>query len=291
VAELRRLPWPLVWIAGAPLATQRWRHFLEALNAAELRHLTKPRFQIGTVEIDQQLHRNWELYEAAWSGNHRRHMRKALHRAVDAGGVELEVCSPKSAHELQQKLREGFEVEHNNWKGAAGTSVLADSAAWDFYLRQAAELAVAGELDLSFLRHKGRAIAFEYGWNSRGKYYTPKVGYDDTFAKFSPGQLLRYFVLQQAFHRRDRRTVDFLGPLSEATAKWSTSTYCISKLAIATGTRGRGLLWAYRNLFKPLKNKIRPTNDSSTQSDDDDLKIVQLQPQKREPLSLESVET
>ena len=66
------------------------------------------------------------------------------------------------------------------------------------------------------------AIAFEYGWSERGVYYTPKVGFDDDYSRFSPGQLLRYFVLEDAFLRADRRAIDYLGPISEATAKWTT---------------------------------------------------------------------
>jgi CelD/BcsL family acetyltransferase involved in cellulose biosynthesis len=118
---------------------------------------------------------------------------------------------------------------------------------FEFYLRQAVEIAQAGELELVFLRHQGRAIAFEYGWVIDGIYFSPKVGYDETYARLSPGQLLRYLHLEQSFSRRDSRAIDFLGPLSEATAKWSTNSYSVGSVVASSGTLpSRFLLWTYR---------------------------------------------
>jgi CelD/BcsL family acetyltransferase involved in cellulose biosynthesis len=266
--EIRRLPWPLLWFDMAPLESETWRQFLAALDDHGFSHAQHERFSIGTIQIVEQFHRDWEAYEAAWSGNHRRHLRKALRRAESEGGVELELVRPTSASGLESLLREGFEVEHRSWKGAAGSSVLADSGMWQFYLRQAAELARSGELELVFLRHAGRAIAFEYGWSLHGMYYTPKVGFDSEYSRFSPGQLLRYLLLKGAFSRPDRVAVDFLGPLSEATAKWTTRTYPISRLVVATGKVGRLQLWSYQKLAGALRT-IRGRKDTAV-----DFKIV-----------------
>ena len=104
-----------------------------------------------------------------------------------------------------------------------------------------------------FLRHQDRAIAFEYGWKSKGIYFTPKVGYDDNYSCLSPGQLLRYLLLEQAFTRPDRRSIDFLGPLCKATAMWSTSSYPVGRLAIETGgAGGKMLLWGLRDVWGRL---------------------------------------
>jgi CelD/BcsL family acetyltransferase involved in cellulose biosynthesis len=268
LSEVRRLPWPLLWFDLAPLQSESWRQFLAALDEHGFSHAQHERFSIGTIQIVEQFNRDWEAYEAAWSGNHRRHLRKALRRAENEGGVELALVRPTSATDLESLLREGFEVEHRSWKGAAGSSVLANPEMWQFYLRQAAELARYGELELAFLRHGGRAIAFEYGWSLRGMYYTPKVGFDSEYSRFSPGQLLRYLLLKDAFSRPDRVAVDFLGPLSEATAKWTTKTYPISRLVVATGKVGRMQLWSYQKLAGALR-KIRGQKDAAA-----DLKIV-----------------
>jgi hypothetical protein len=73
--------------------------------------------------------------------------------------------------------------------------------------------------------------------------------------------LLRYLVLKHAFSRADRSAVDFLGPFCDATARWTTQTYPICRLAIETGSkRGKGMLWAYRNIF----GRIRKLRNSKT---------------------------
>ncbi len=252
VDELRRLSWPLLWFDTVPLEQPAWRRFLSALDDAGLQYLADERFEIGVVDIQRQ-GRDWHAYQDSWSGNHRRHMRKALRRAEEEGGVQLDVRRPSCAVEVEPLLREGFEVEHRSWKGREGTSVLASPSAWQFYLRQATGLAEGGNLELTFLRFREQAIAFEYAWTAHGVYYTPKVGFDDEFSRFSPGQLLRYFVLQNAFLNHERQVVDFLGPLSDATSKWITGGYPISRLVIATGKVGRSLLWSGRKLVRPLQ--------------------------------------
>ncbi len=205
LSEVRRLPWSMLWFDMAPLESAGWRQFLAAMDELKFSYQAHERFQIGTIQIVEQFDRNWDAYEAAWSGNHRRHLRKALRRAESEGGVELQLVQPRTAGELEPLLREGFEVEHRSWKGTAGSSVLSDAVMWQFYLRQATELARCGELELAFLRYEGRAIAFEYGWSSRGVYYTPKVGFDSEYSRFSPGQLLRYLLLKETFARRTDR--------------------------------------------------------------------------------------
>ena len=64
--EIRRLPWPLLWMDAIPLEQPRWQHFLGALDAIGLGHLQHERYRIGTVEIVEQLDRNWKAYEQAW---------------------------------------------------------------------------------------------------------------------------------------------------------------------------------------------------------------------------------
>ncbi|MCC7084164.1 MAG: GNAT family N-acetyltransferase [Pirellulales bacterium] len=278
-AEVRRLPWPLLWFEMAPLESPRWKAFLAALKFVGSSFVASEKFRIGTVEIASQLGRNWEAYQTAWSGNHRRHMRKAVRRSNEEGGVELEIRHPTSTNDLEWLLREAFEVENRSWKGHAQTSVLSNLIVWSFYKQQAAAIARQGQLEIAFLRHRGEAIAFEYGWHAGGVYYTPKVGYDDAFSRFSPGQVLRALRYEKAFADHNVRSIDFYGPLSEATAKWATRTYPVSRLVVETGgTGGRTLLWAYQNLWGGVRKWRRRGEESKR------LDIVQVDEAEPAPL-------
>ena len=97
-----------------------------------------------------------------------------------------------AAADLEGLLREGFAIEHRYWKGRSGSSVLAMPGLFKFVLEKAREFAARGELSLVFLRHDGRRIAFQYAYRARGTYFLPKIGYDERYARYSPGHALTY---------------------------------------------------------------------------------------------------
>ncbi len=251
VSAIRRLPQAVLWLDGVTLNAPPWRKFLAALDAAELPHVSRESFRVGQVAISH----DWDAMRGAWSANHRRHMQKMLKRAESDGGVELVVHRELSADECDTLLRQGFAIEDRSWKGAAGTSVLKSPGMLDYYVRQAREFAAAGQLQLSFLKFRGQAIAFEYGWNSKGIYFSPKVGYDEAFAHLTPGQLLRHRLLERFSTDRRQTTFDFCGPLCDATRKWITGSYPVGRLVVSTGRlAGQLFLRAYR--LRRSKGKI-----------------------------------
>lgn len=238
-----RLPQAILWLDGVPLEAPQWRRFCAALEAAGLPFVRRENFRVGQVAIG----RDWPAMQAVWSRNHRRQMQKMLRRAEADGGAELVVDRQLSPDDAERLARDGFAIEDRSWKGAAGTSVLKTPGLLEYYLRQARELAAAGRLQLSFLMYRGQPIAFEYGWNSRGVYFSPKVGYDEAFAHLTPGQLLRYGLLEKFSADPQQTTFDFCGPLCDATRKWITGSYSVGRLVVSTGRlAGNLFLQAYR---------------------------------------------
>ncbi len=106
-------------------------------------------------------------------------------------------------------------------------------------MRQAQQLAAWGQLNLVTLHHRSRPIAFEYGWQSKYVYFSPKVGFDETCQQYSPGQLLRRLLIERFQQQPGVRLVDFLGPSSAATARWATHQYPIHRL-VASPDRAFG---------------------------------------------------
>ena len=223
------LPWPLVWLNTIPLEAWRWQAFASAARQRGLKIATKERYRIAQLEMDQ----DWEGYLRERSRNHRRAMRRAANRAEKAGGVELKTYAPPAAAEVEPLMRRGFAVEDRSWKGRAGTSVLRSPGMFEFLCRQARQLAAWGQLELTFLEHQGQAIAFQYGCSAKGVYFVNKIGYDPEYADFAPGQLIRWLQFEQLQSEPERRVVDFIGPVTEATAKWATRTYAVGRLIVA----------------------------------------------------------
>jgi CelD/BcsL family acetyltransferase involved in cellulose biosynthesis len=249
VSAIARLGWQLVWFEAVPIEAPRWQRFADAARTAGLSLHTRASFRVGQIEINH----DWPAYERRWSKNHRRQMRRIEQHADDDGGATLVVHRDFKPHDVEPLLRRGFAVEDASWKGRAGSSVLKSPAALAFYVEQARQLAAWGDLQLSFLELSGRPIAFEYGWNSKGIYHSFKVGYDEAFARLSPGQLLRQRLLREFFADPAQRRVDFLGPISTAISAWATSTYPVGRLVLSTGSiSGRLAIHAYRSWWPTL---------------------------------------
>ncbi|HKD38246.1 MAG TPA: GNAT family N-acetyltransferase, partial [Pirellulales bacterium] len=240
--EVARTGRPLIWLDAVPFEADRWRRFATAAVDAGLSVNTRESFRVGRIEID----RDWSAYERSWTKNHRRHMRRVERNAESIGGATLVVHRSINPGQVEPLVRRGFEIEMSGWKGRAGSSALSSPAVFELYVEQARLIAAIGQLQITFLVLGDRPIAFEYGWNAKGVYHSFKVGYDESFARLSPGQLLRLQLLRQFFADPAQRAVDFVGPLTDATAKWSTSAYPVGRLLLSGSRLGRLFIRAYR---------------------------------------------
>jgi hypothetical protein len=112
-------------------------------------------------------------------------------------------------------------------------------------------------LELTFLEADGRPIAFGHGMTAKGVYHSCKIGYDPQYARYAPGQLLRFYHLQQMHGEPDRRAVDFMGPMTEAHALWRPATYPVGRTVIAPKRlSGRLALYAYQRWW-PIVRRWR----------------------------------
>ena len=253
VAGLQELPWPLLCLRLTRTDRGAWQALAAACARARLRTFSHAQHEVGVIDLPA----DFAAYEASWSGNHRRHMGKAQRRLERDGGAELHVYSSLAPDEVEPLLTAGFQIEDRGWKGSEGTSVLATPGMFEFYLRQAQQLAAWGHLQLVMLVHRDRPIAFEYGWRAKGNYFTPKVAFDPEFAQSSPSQVLRYRLYERMSAEAAPPTVDYMGPLSDATAKWATGRYEVGATMIAlSGVVGGAMLGAYR-LARATRKRLR----------------------------------
>ena len=239
-AALDESSWPLLYFDTVPYQTTRWSRLIECLQKYGHPVALHHRYTIGQVEIGDDFQR----YLGQRSKQFMRALRKRLRRLQASGPLELEVGSQFDPAELTGQLREAFEIERRGWKGNAGTAVLDVPEVFDFYVRQARQLAAWNQLLLVFLVHRGKRIAFEMGWTAKGVYHSFKVGFDAEYRAFSPGHLLRLLLLERFHSQRGWRLVDFQGPMTEALAAWSTRSYEIGRLLISPKRARSRMLFA-----------------------------------------------
>lgn len=249
VEAIVELPWQLLWLEDVSVDSPRWQAFLGAIARAAMSADYQEQLQIGRIEIDH----DWGAYQRRWSRKHRQQMARHARRLARHHEVQLNLLSRLAPVQVAGWLRRGFEVEDRSWKGAAGTSVLRVPGMFSFFTRQAEQLARWGQLELAFLECSGRPIAFSYGLSAKGVYHSYKVGYDPEYAGYSPGQLLRYYMLRRFFGDPQRRAIDYIAP-TDAHRKWKPSTYGVGRLVVAPRRLlARVAIHAYRHWWPYLR--------------------------------------
>lgn len=230
------------WFRNVPWKSAAWQCLIDSLSRRSMPMTSHLLHEVGLVN----LRRNWDEIERDFSGNHRRHMRKAMRRAEREGGVEMQILEGCGPDELARQLRTGFDLEVGGWKGQEGTAVVQQPGLFDLIVRQAVELSRDDSVRLVYLRHRERVIAFEYCWKSKGNLLTPKIAYDESFSSLSPGQLLIDLHLRELAASATLDQIDFSGPIADSTRKWCTGFYEAGTVVVGqAGLVGRAIVAAY----------------------------------------------
>lgn len=143
---------------------------------------------------------SWCKPESRFSARRRSDFRRAGRRAAEIGAVTCEMRAP-SSDEFDAVFDEAVAVERRSWKTPAGSAIACNPAKEAFfrsYFRAASE---RGEFRAVFLRIDGRAVAMQLAVEWAGRYWLYKIGYDEAYARCSPGTLLMLHALGEAARR------------------------------------------------------------------------------------------
>ena len=164
-------------------------------------------------------------------------LRRTRRIAEQRGVTRYEILSPTPS-ELPLLIEKALRVEAAGWKGRLGTALLQDRVRASFYRRYVAAAAEAGLLRLCFLTIGGRAVAMQLGVECGERFWLLRIGYDEEFARCSPGTLLMVEVVRDAAER-GLRSYEFLGTVEPWTALWTRHVRpCVSVLAYPAGWGG-----------------------------------------------------
>jgi ribosomal protein S18 acetylase RimI-like enzyme len=147
----------------------------------------------------------------------RSHLRRARRQLEEHGKLELKHFNRADA----SALRRFYDLEASGWKGAEGTAIKCHPSTRIFYDSVAQAAAQQGYLSLDFLELSGKPIAAHLGFNFRGHYYLAKAGYDESYRRQGPGQLLVNEILSQSVER-GLHTFDFVGPATWDESRWAS---------------------------------------------------------------------
>lgn len=188
-----------------------------------------------------RLDSSWCEPESHLNSGRRSDLRRSRRQASSLGEVTFEIHAPAAA-DLPRWMDEVFRVEAAGWKGETGTALAADRIRRSFYQEYAALAQRQGILRVCFMRIGGRAAAAQLALETHNRFSLLKVGYDEEFAKCSPGMLLTVDTIRYAAFR-GLRSYEFNGKVERWTDVWTRHERpCCSIRAYPYSVRGLAAL-------------------------------------------------
>lgn len=152
---------------------------------------------------------NYKNFEESLSVKTNRKIRRKTNQAKKFGKVEFDVISPTSKN-LDNCLQELYTVEHSGWKARTGTSILLQPEMQIFLKKYAAACIKNNSLRMFVMRVNNKPAAIKMAVVHSNKLWEIKIGYDETYAKCSPGILLTHEALKYSFNEK-YNGYEFLG--------------------------------------------------------------------------------
>jgi CelD/BcsL family acetyltransferase involved in cellulose biosynthesis len=154
-----------------------------------------PSMNAPTARVDLSV--GWEAIERAMSSGSRSIVRRKRRAAERSGEVSVTAVSP-NLDTVDAAMADIFRIEGSGWKSRAGTSTLKDTRMQRFLSAYGRDAAREGILRLYFLHIGSDLAAVRMAVEHCGALWEIKIGYDERWAKVSPGMLLTHECLRLA---------------------------------------------------------------------------------------------
>ena len=161
---------------------------------------------------------DWDAFEAGTPAKLRSALRGKRRRLQQEGALKFEAVSP-DGDSVGRCLDELFQIEAAGWKGRSGTAITQDPWMSRFISEYGRRAAGQGMLRLFFLRVGETAVAARMSVEHASRIWHVKTGYDERWAKYSPGILLTHEVLRHACER-GLDGCEYLGIAEEWQRRW-----------------------------------------------------------------------
>jgi CelD/BcsL family acetyltransferase involved in cellulose biosynthesis len=208
-------PWSRISLPGVPAQGGGTEGLVAALGARGW--LVHSLFRESCPVVDTR--GDFEDYSRHLSGNARRQVGKARRRLEREGKVELRVVQP--VEELEPVLAESFALEARGWKGRSKSAILSSGGMARFWRSLFGRYQRLGGLRFSELRLDGELVAFCLGVVHHRRLFAMKTSYDERYAYFAPGHVLRLAMVERCFEE-EIEAQELLGPMLRWKERYAT---------------------------------------------------------------------
>jgi CelD/BcsL family acetyltransferase involved in cellulose biosynthesis len=168
--------------------------------------------------------------EQGLNAGRRSDLRRMLRRAEKYGKVSFRILSP-TIEELPSLLETAVNVEAAGWKGKNRSSLQHDIGAKKFFERYATLASKSGIFRMAFMYIDDRPVATQLTVECGDALWLLKIGYDETYADCSPGNLLMMEIIRYA-SRQKLKSCEFLGKAESWTRMWTNTEYTTECITI-----------------------------------------------------------
>lgn len=146
----------------------------------------------------------WEQMMTRFSKNFRKQLRLAENRTASAGFRYEQAGTPEA---LDRTLPAFLQVEASGWKGAQGesTAIATDPKLVAFYTQLVRRFGQRRQCEIHMLYDGEKPVSGEFVLLDGHAAYAMKVGYDEQYARLSPGHALDIHVLKDYGQRPQLR--------------------------------------------------------------------------------------
>lgn len=158
--------------------------------------LVRPAIPSPTIALDQ----GWIDPASRFNSGRRSDFRRAARKAEEIGAVAFEMRAP-GPDEFDALFAQAIAVELRSWKREAGSALAVDQNKALFFRAFFRAAAAEGIFRVAFMRIDGRIVAMQLALESLGRFWLFKIGFDEAFARCSPGTLLMLHTIGWAAGR------------------------------------------------------------------------------------------
>ncbi len=149
-----------------------------------------------------------EAYLKSLSSNFRDNLRKSRNRLARLGRLETRFLTGEAI--TDEHMRRFFELEASGWKGQGGSAILSCERHTAFFTALARRLHARGMLEWHFLELDGKLIAGHLAARTDRKLTNWKIAYDEEYARYGPGNILKEQLIRRAYSAGDTDEIDLV---------------------------------------------------------------------------------
>lgn len=164
------------------------------------------------------IHLPWPAFVRSMSAKMRQDVRRFQARADAMGRTTFEILAPAPS-DVPGLMETLVEAERAGWTARTHTGLAYHERLRAFYQAFAVRAAGRGRLRVIVMRIAGRAAAVQFSIEAYRRLWLLAIGFDETFARCSPGFLVMHHSIRMA-HERQLAALEFLGNAADWQRRW-----------------------------------------------------------------------